>query len=66
MAQTLARESQKPTPADPADALDPAAFVGILARLPEAERLAGLDALADALRGLPLAERAALAAKLLR
>ncbi len=60
--QTCPRETEKPA----AGALDSAAFVGILARLPEAERQAGLDALADALRGLPLAERAALAAKLLR
>lgn len=65
LAHTLAREPKKAAPVGPAGALDPAAFVGVLARLPEAGRRAGLDALADALRGLPLAERAALAAKLL-
>jgi hypothetical protein len=35
------------------------------AELPEADRRAQLDALADALRTLPLSERAALAGRLL-
>jgi hypothetical protein len=45
--------------------LDSAATVAALVALPEADRLAQLDALADALRGLPLVERVAFAARLL-
>jgi hypothetical protein len=42
-----------------------AALVAALAELPEADRGQRLDALAAALRSLPLLERASLAAKLL-
>jgi hypothetical protein len=67
LAQTLARESQKSPETTPSTAapLDLPTAVAALAAMPEAERRAGLDALAVALQALPLAERAALAAKLL-
>ncbi len=64
-AYSLARDSQKEPVSSMADRFDVTAAAAILADLPEAERRAALDAHVDALRGLPLAERAALAGRLL-
>jgi hypothetical protein len=61
----LAHELQNLAHDGPSDPLDLTAGAAALAELPKAERRAALDSLADALRGLPLAERASLAAKLL-
>jgi hypothetical protein len=74
LAQTLAREPQKypteapdatPSTLPPAEPFDLAGAVAALAKLPEADRLEKLDALARALMPLPLAERAHLAGRLL-
>ena len=65
LAHSLAREPQSPAQPGPGDPFDLAAAVPALAALPEADRHAWLDALAYALRGLPLGERATLAATLL-
>jgi hypothetical protein len=64
LAHSLACELQNL--AQPAlDPLDLATAAAALAKLPEADRRAGLDTLADALRDLPIAERARLAGRLL-
>ena len=64
----MAQESQKRSPeASPTrlEGPDLASLVAALVELPDADRGQRLDALAAALRSLPLLERANLAAKLL-
>jgi hypothetical protein len=69
LAQTLARETQidprKAPSASPAEALDLARAMAAWGALAEADRRDKLDALAAALRPLPLTERVRFAAKLL-
>jgi hypothetical protein len=61
----LAHEPQNLAQPGPVDPLDLTAAAAALAELPEADRRAALDALADALQALPLGERARLAGRLL-
>jgi hypothetical protein len=65
LAHPLAHEPQDLARPGPVDPLDLAAAAAALAELPEADRRAALDALADALRALPLGERPRLAGRLL-
>jgi hypothetical protein len=65
LAFSLACESQKSPSTSPLAPLDLTAIAVALAQLPESERRARLEAAADALRGLPLVERVAFAARLL-